>query len=218
MYNYLSSKFVGTNKSKNKHGISGFIQNNYNGLPAGMLSKIPALTTTDVNGETVGTLEGNLRVKNGLVGLSNPGKVGQTNAAGNAHKELMDGIYVNDAWTGNLDGNGQPIYAYSDNGTTTPYDEGSALDFPTYANDNGDDHMAYYLEDFVPQNQSGPYKIYNGTISIKPDENYYWSASDGLEVKGKDLGTDGMPTVVAIQQMMADNEYFVWFDKNTNHR
>lgn len=99
---------------------SATVSNNYNGLPAVLASRAPALPTANYGGETVQTIEAALRVKNGSVELSGNAKVGQPNAAGGspAVKETMDGVYVTDGFTGSAASDG----VYSDNGYGSSYD------------------------------------------------------------------------------------------------
>jgi hypothetical protein len=87
---------------------TSLIHNNYDGIPADLEWRVPPLPQTMVNGELVDTLFANLRVKNGLVSLSGNSEIGQVNVAGNDIKELMDGVFVTDGWTGNQVVDGDP--------------------------------------------------------------------------------------------------------------
>jgi len=108
-------------------GTAELVGNNYNGLASSLAAKVPALPTTVHNGETVSTLNAELRVKRGLVGLSGSATVGEAHIAGNAVKETVDGIYVTDGFGGNQGVSG----VHSDNGTTNGYDLGEAVAFPS---------------------------------------------------------------------------------------
>jgi len=108
-------------------GTSEIVGNNYNGMPASLEALVPALDTVVINGETVETLGAELRVKNGLVGLSGSSQVGEVDASGNSEKETVDGIYVTTGWGGTA-GSSQ---AYSDNGTANAYDLGDQVTFPS---------------------------------------------------------------------------------------
>jgi len=108
-------------------GAAFSIGNNYSSLDAAIDSKVPALDTTVVGGETVSTLNTSVWVKNGLIGLSGSGTVGITNATGNAHKELVDGVYNNDGY-GGTQGTSN---VNSDNGTSSTYPLGDGITFPS---------------------------------------------------------------------------------------
>ena len=102
------------------------IGNNYSGIPAGLQAKIPALVPSVYGGDTVRTLDAELRVKHGRVNVSGTATVGDPNVPGNAFKETVDGCYVTDGYGGNQGTNN----VYSDNGTTTGYDLGDRIPFP----------------------------------------------------------------------------------------
>jgi len=108
-------------------GTADLIANNYGGLAASLLAKVPALPTTTFNGETVSTLNAELRVKRGIVGLSGAATAGETNVAGNAVKETIDGSYVTDGFGGSQGTNS----VHSDNGWSNGYDLGDAVTFPS---------------------------------------------------------------------------------------
>lgn len=96
------------------------LSNNYNGLPAILASRSPALPTTGYGGENVQTIEAELRVKNGSVSLDGSAIVGQPNVSGGspAVKETMDGVYVTDGFIGSSASDA----VYSDNGYGSSYD------------------------------------------------------------------------------------------------
>ncbi|MCH7909725.1 MAG: hypothetical protein IIB38_08925 [Candidatus Hydrogenedentes bacterium] len=117
---------------------TSLIHNNYEGLAADLLARVPPLPTTLFNGETVETLNGKVRVKNGLLGMSGNSEIGEADISGNSYKETMDGVYVTDGWTGtDIDANGDPQSVYSDNGWDSAYDLGGAVPFPDYSDDCG---------------------------------------------------------------------------------
>ena len=193
---------------------TSLIHNNYDGLSNDLRTRVPTPPTTVVDGETVETLDAKLRVKNGLVGLSGNSEIGQPAQTGNTIKELMDGVYVNDGWTGNgLDADGNPINVYSDNGFDNPYDLGSAIPFPTFADDGGRDHLAYYLETNANVLQ-GLQHVYDGDMEIEADENFYWNATLGIEVVGGTVGIGLMPTAATLSTLA--NQFYVWFDATSN--
>lgn len=107
-------------------GTAEIVGNNYSGVDAALLAKVPPLPTTVVNGVTVETLEAELRVKKGLVGLSGSSTVGEANNDANAKKETVDGVFVTDGWGGNMGA----VSVYSDNGTNNDYDLGDTVQFP----------------------------------------------------------------------------------------
>ncbi len=194
-------------------GGTSLIHNNYTGLTADLAGRVPALPTTYVNGELVSTLNATLRVKNGMVGLSGNSEIGAVNVAGNGTKELMDGIYVSDGWTGTtVDANGDPTSVYSDNGWDNGYDLADTLSFPTYANDGSQDHLAYYLTTSGSAT-SGLNYVYNGNLTIKPSGgNFYWDATTNTTVVNQALGSNGMPTVAQLDP----NHFYIWFDDATD--
>jgi len=109
--------------------ISGdaHIGNNYDGMPSTLQTKIPALVPEPFAGESVYTLNAELRVKHGKVNVSGSATVGLPNVMGNAVKETMDGCYVNDGYGGNQGTNN----VYSDNGASQLYDLGDRVSFPS---------------------------------------------------------------------------------------
>ena len=58
-------------------GTAEIVGNNYSTLDADLQAKVPALPTTTFNEETVETLQAELRVKKGLVGVSGSASVGE---------------------------------------------------------------------------------------------------------------------------------------------
>jgi len=113
---------------------TSLVHNNYSGMPLYLQQRVPPLPTTQVGGETVETLNAVFRVKRGLVGLSGNSEIGEPNNPGNTTKELMDGVFVQDGWTGNAvipdGGRGIPKSVFSDNGHTYGYDLGERLQMP----------------------------------------------------------------------------------------
>ncbi|UCD57417.1 MAG: hypothetical protein JSV16_16710, partial [Candidatus Hydrogenedentota bacterium] len=113
------------------------IHNNYEGMPALLSAKVPALPTTEFGGETISTLDAKLRVKNGAVGVSGESHIGEADIFGNAFKETMDRIYIETdysatRWTGTavVDGEPKPENVQSDNGTNALYDLGDEVQMP----------------------------------------------------------------------------------------
>jgi len=108
-------------------GTAELIGNNYSGLEAGLVAKVPALSTVDHNGEPVATLGAELRVKRGLIGLSGSATAGQPDVTGNTTKETIDGSYVNDGFAGTAGTSA----VHSDNGWSNGYDLGDMVEFPS---------------------------------------------------------------------------------------
>lgn len=124
-------------------GTAELVGNNYTGLAADLAAKVPALPTTVFGGETVTTLNAELRVKRGKIGLSGSSTVGEANITGNGDKETINGAFVTDGY-GGTQGAGS---VYSDNGTSEGYDLGDAVTFPSL-NDPYGGYSTYkaYLE------------------------------------------------------------------------
>jgi len=113
----------------------GAIEGVIDGDPVDLATCVPPISTTEVNGEEdQRTLFAELRVKHGLVSVSGSSEVGNPDTFGNGVKDLMDGIYNTDGWSGNqtIDdgGRGDPKVVYSDNGWDELYDLGSGVPFP----------------------------------------------------------------------------------------
>lgn len=119
------------------------ISNNYNGMPANLASRVPALPTTSYEGESLQTINAELRVLHGNVILDGNAKVGQPNVSGGspAVKETMDGVYVNDGFTGSSASDG----VFSDNGFNSKYDlDEGKLTMPSLDDSYTDQYGTYY--------------------------------------------------------------------------
>lgn len=184
---------------------TSLIHNNYAGIPADLQARVPALPAIDWNGESVGYLEANLRVKHGLVGLSGNSEVGELDLFGNTIKETMDGTYVNDGWTGNAvvpdGGRGDPKSVWSDNGWDELYDLGDKVPFPMLADDwrspltgakvwDPSTNDWYTHEDYFDQVLlADPFNkndgVYNGDIDIYTQgSSFYWNATRNIALSG----------------------------------
>ncbi|MHB1458359.1 MAG: hypothetical protein ACYC0V_15740 [Armatimonadota bacterium] len=172
------------------------IGNNYSDMSPIWLDplnpKVPLLVAQDVNGETVETLETEVRVKHGTVNLSGSGTAGDPNVAGNDIKERLDGMYVTDGYGGTAG----TTNVFSDNGTTQGYDLGDKIKFPSLLepykdkNDNNTPYKTYedYLlaksmpiteTNIITSSTSFSYTSPNGANSIS------WNKSTGvLSIKG----------------------------------
>ncbi|MBI2423027.1 MAG: hypothetical protein HYV27_09385 [Candidatus Hydrogenedentes bacterium] len=184
---------------------TSLIHNNYIDIPAALLARIPALPQTIFEGETVSTLEANLRVKNGLVGMSGNSEIGEPQVLGNASKETMDGTLVNDGWTGTAvtpDGDrGDPKSVFSDNGWDESYDLGNKVPFPVLADDWRDPttgakvenpatgtwytHEDYFNQVLVADPNVTNDGVYTGdiTLNVKTSK-FYWNATTGALLNG----------------------------------
>jgi hypothetical protein len=107
----------------------GNVYNNYTGINATLSSRLPSLDTVTFNGEVVGTLNAELRVRRGRVDVGGSSNVGFPNIPGGSPrvKETLDGTYVTDGFGGNQ---GESS-VYSDNGTGEGYDLGDLVSMPS---------------------------------------------------------------------------------------
>lgn len=108
-------------------GTAELVGNNYDGLDDHLDARVPALETVLFNGENVETLNAELRVKKGLVGLTGNSQVGDADDPGDDDKETIDGAYVTDGYNGTKGADN----VFSDNGTSVDYDLGDAASFPS---------------------------------------------------------------------------------------
>lgn len=182
------------------------IRNNYDGIPPDLKARVPPLPTTVVDSVTVETLRSKIRVKVGLVSMGGSSQIGAINDNGNDFKEMTDGVYVTDGWTGtSMDGDGNPTLVYSDNGYGNGYDLGDGVPFPTFSDDGGLDRLAYYLED-VPF-------VHSGDIEIRTDKSYYWNATTGDEVIDGTPGDGNMPLLEDLDPA----EFYFWYESDADH-
>ncbi|MDP8266245.1 MAG: hypothetical protein P9M07_04790 [Candidatus Aceula meridiana] len=175
-------------------GTAELVKNSYSGLDAALKAKVPALDTVTFNGETVETLNAELRVKNGLVGLSGDSSVGEVDATGNFDKETVNGVYVTDGWGGNKGA----LNVHSDNGTAAPYDLGDDIVFPSLSDPHPDDPSLTIQEHFhdnaliltdelsgIQPNDSFSYT--DGTNSISMDGSGNLTIDGRIYVDGDDV-------------------------------
>jgi hypothetical protein len=135
---YGSVHILGTNLSSSDYavdlgGTAELLGNNYQELAASLAAKVPALPTVVFNGETVQTLNAELRVKHGKIGLSGNSSVGAADDTGDAYKETVDGTFVTDGYGGTKGA----ASVYSDNGTSNAYDLGDTVQFPSLSDPYG---------------------------------------------------------------------------------
>ncbi len=172
---------------------TSLVHNNYASLPQHLKDRIPSLPDVEYNGETVETMNANLRVKNGLVALSGNSEIGAPQQSGSGVKGPMDGTFVNDGWTGNStidDGDrGVPTRVTSDNGWNHRYDLGDKVPFPVLADDyrtmtdgvrvqDPNTGNYYSHEDYFEHVLAG--ETYEGdiTINARNTDEFYFNASD----------------------------------------
>ncbi len=101
---------------------SGNIGNNYLGMPPDLFMRVPSIAGPD----GIEDLETEVRIKNGMLGISGTARVGEPEILGNPYKETVKGVYITDG----IGGNTGPENVYSDNGYTNPYDVPEAIPFP----------------------------------------------------------------------------------------
>ena len=205
---------------------SSLIHNNYIGVPGDLTARVPPIPIETYNGEAVESLRAKLRVKNGLVGMSGNSEIGEPDVVGNSIKELMNGTYVSDGWSGNdvtmdATGRGIPNSVYSENGWDELYDLGNKVPFPLLTDDwrdpvtglrvnnpaTGNDytHEEFFSEVLLADPLDAADGVHVGDITIEADgSDYYWNATTGVE----------SATLPAVQPA-ADDDYII-FDAAAN--
>lgn len=166
-------------------GTAELVGNNYNGLAASLKAKVPALPTTVINGETVETLDAELRVKKGLVGLSGSSTVGELDIFGNSVKEKVDGVYVTDGWGGNQGA----ASVFSENETTNAYDLGDSVAFPSLSDPSPSNPLQTNQQYF----QSTSLNLTNQLTSVTPGSSFSYSdgAGNSISMSGGVLTVQG---------------------------
>ena len=152
-------------------GDAQLVGNNYKGVSSDLLAKVPALETVSFNGETIETLNAELRVKNGIVGLSGSATVGESDYYGNSTKETVDGVYVTDGWGGNA-GAGA---VFSDNGTNNEYDLGDDISFPLLSDPYPDNPSQTVEEHFL----ANALILSNELNNLDPTSTFSYSDANG---------------------------------------
>lgn len=170
----LGTGLASTDYAIDLGGTAELVGNNYNGLAAALALKVPTLPTTLFNGETVSTLNAELRVKRGIIGLSGSSTVGENNVAGNSVKETVDGTYVTNGYGGNQGASS----VYSDNGWSNAYDLGDAVTFPSLS----DPYPGYSTyQDYLRANAlviANPSDLTKFS-SLNPNSNFTYSSANG---------------------------------------
>ncbi|MFH1359534.1 MAG: hypothetical protein ABIJ41_00660 [Candidatus Omnitrophota bacterium] len=106
-------------------GSAEIIGNNYLFAPGTLAAKVSDCPTTVFGGEVVSTLNAELRVRRGIVGLSGAATAGQENITDNNYKETIDGSYVTDGFGGTAGTDN----VHSD--VLSSYDLGNSIEFPS---------------------------------------------------------------------------------------
>jgi len=186
-------------------GTAELVGNNYNGLDAGLAAKVPALPTTLFNGETVDTLNAELRVKKGLIGLSGSSMVGEADVFGNSVKETIDGAYVTDGYGGNQGA----ASVHSDNGISEAYDLEDTVSFPllsdAYTDLGGTSYASYqgYL-------QANGLVLTSELSSLTPLSNFtYTDGTNSITMDG-----NGNMTITGIIYIDGGNNFEMRKDNN----
>lgn len=178
---------------------TSIIRNNYENLPQCLRDRVPALPTVDVNGTMAETLNAKLRVKHGLVGMSGNSRIGQPYASGSTKRQMMNGTFVTDGWSGKKTtpdgGRGIPTDVYSDNGWNALYDLGDKVQFPQLSDPWRDPDTGatvkrlfsvtpYTHEEFFSEVLVGSFinpndGIYTGNIDLNLSSGnaFYWNAT-----------------------------------------
>lgn len=181
-------------------GTAELVKNSYSGLDVALKAKIPALETINFNGETVETLNAELRVKNGLVGLSGDSSVGEANVAGNGVKETVNGVYVTDGWGGNKGA----LNVHSDNGSSVPYDLGDDIVFPRLSDLYPDDPGGRTIQEHFRDNAL---ILTNELSNIKPTSSF--SYTDGTN----SISMDGSGNLTITGRVYVDGDNNVLMSK-----
>ena len=182
---------------------TGMMRNNYtqgkgpshNNFLGNVLPRIPALATTEYDGNTVETLNAELRVKNGIVAMSGNSHIGESQGAGDNFKGPVDSTWVTDGWGGNSGTSN----VFSDNGTDEAYDLGNSIGFPILEDNYRDKdtgefvynpstgtwytHAEYFVEVLTGgKNRTPSGGTFNGDISLDAKGKkvgFYWNATTG---------------------------------------
>jgi hypothetical protein len=206
-------------------GTAELVGNNYNGISATLLAKVPALPTTVVNGVTVSTLNASLRVKRGKVGLSGSSTVGEANNNANTVKEKVDGSYVTDGF-GGTSGSAS---VNSDNGWSNGYDLGNSVSFPSlncggtycdgyYNSATGLNSDAVVINSNVAitpttniaqvTNGSNSFKVVNGNITISGKVYIKGTLTMSKAGSNKTVTYDGNGTILTSGDVQIDTNLY----------
>jgi len=205
---------------------TSLVHNNYQGVPSDLVNRVPPLPLTVFNGETISTLNANLRVKQGRVSMSGNSEIGEPNVSGNNRKETMDGTYVSDGWAGNSvtndGGRGIPSKVFSDNGWNEVYDLGDRVTMPLLSDEwrwpdtgafehNPDTNDWYTHEDFFNQvlladpDDPNDGRFTGNLVFNARGSHVYWNATQNIYLVGS------LPTTAP-----APDDDYLMFNVNTN--
>jgi len=185
---------------------TSLIRNNYETLADYLRVRVPALPKTDVNGTAAETLDAKLRVKRGLVGMTGNSMIGEPYSDGSPAKQLLDGTYVTDGWSGKKTtpdgGRGIPSDVYSDNGWSALYDLGDKVPFPLLSDpwrfpDTGAkafrsgtttpfSHEEYFSEVLLASSTNPTDGVYAEDIKLDLTSRsaFYWNATTNTRLTG----------------------------------
>lgn len=144
-----------------------YIANGYQSLSADLLSRIPSLPTTSLG---LGTLNANVRIKNGTATVTSPAIVG--GSLTKLIKDTVDGSYVNGGWVG-------ADNVKSDNGATETYDLRDRvtmpqLDISDYYDPKSGTIAGTTHADYFKKLSGTPYP---GNMTITYGTGFYYNAS-----------------------------------------
>ncbi len=113
---------------------NAYIGNNYEGISSTLLALAPA--PPSINGQE--TLNAEVRVKRGQISIQGSASIGEsTNTS--SDKMTLDGVYVNDGFTGSRGSSG----VFSDNGASNAYDvDALGIEFPEIVGIGADPYTA----------------------------------------------------------------------------
>ena len=173
----LGSGLTSTDLAIDLGGTAEFVGNNYSGLSASLAALVPALPTTTFNGEVVETLNAELRVKSGQIGLSGSSTVGETDVFGDGDKETVDNVFVTDGWSGTSGSSS----VYSDNGTTAAYDLGNSVVFPSLSDPAPENSLQTVQEYF----ESNALVLTTELSSLNPNSSFsYTDGTNSISMDG----------------------------------
>jgi len=153
---------------------SGNVRNNYSGMPAALAARVPSIAKA-YGGEVLDSLEAEVRVQQGKVGLSGTSCLGEPDVPGNGVKETVEGVFITDGYGGNSG----DTNVYSDNGKKHPYDlDEFDITFPRLSAPYGE--YSSYL-DYLRANAlviSDPQQL-NELRDITPSSSFSYSNANG---------------------------------------
>ncbi len=136
---------------------SAYVGNNYSGIPALLQSVIPSCPQVN----SVNTLGAEVRSEHGRISISGSASIGASGVIdGGLSKATVDGVYVNDGFTGTKGASS----VFSDNGTSNAYDLSNInLDMPLLS---GIGAQAYIDSGGTNWSNEGSYLSSAGVLSL----------------------------------------------------